>query len=119
MSPDDVAPPPPVPAFGEPTAARAGLAAATVPVDAPSPGLDETPAEDFDTATLEQIEAELREVEPALRAIEDGSYGTCDKCGLALADEVLAEHPTAICSDRVQLPGCLRLRLPIHETTSA
>ncbi|OSQ51422.1 TraR/DksA family transcriptional regulator [Marivita geojedonensis] len=38
---------------------------------------------------------ELRRIDAALGRIEDGSYGTCVKCGEAISEERLAAVPTA------------------------
>ena len=46
-----------------------------------------------DFSILEQVEAELDDVERALRRLDDGSYGSCEACGGAIADERLAEQP--------------------------
>lgn len=39
--------------------------------------------------------AELREIDAALRRIEDGSYGTCTDCGIEIPRERLHVRPTA------------------------
>jgi len=44
---------------------------------------------------LEQIEAELIDVDRALERLDGGRYGTCDACGEAIADERLAVMPAA------------------------
>lgn len=44
---------------------------------------------------LDAVAAELDDVAVALERLEDGSYGTCEACGTALTDEVLAERPAA------------------------
>jgi RNA polymerase-binding transcription factor DksA len=44
---------------------------------------------------LEQVEAELVEVERALRRLDDGSYGSCEACGGAIGDDRLAAMPAA------------------------
>lgn len=38
---------------------------------------------------------ELRRIDAALERIEDGSYGTCAKCGDPISDERLSAVPTA------------------------
>lgn len=48
-----------------------------------------------DFSILEQVEAELADVERALRRLDDGSYGTCEACGTAIGDDRLAVHPAA------------------------
>jgi RNA polymerase-binding transcription factor DksA len=48
-----------------------------------------------DLSILEQVEAELADVEHALRRIDDGSYGTCEACGRTIADARLEAVPAA------------------------
>lgn len=55
---------------------------------------------------LEEHEHELlRDIEVALRRIEDGTYGVCDECGeeipLARLDAIPTAHRTAGCQERV------------------
>jgi RNA polymerase-binding transcription factor DksA len=51
-----------------------------------------------DFSILGQVEAELADVERALRRLDDGSYGTCQACGATIPDERLAAVPaTAFC----------------------
>ena len=51
---------------------------------------DPIPAPELDVAA---VEAELDDVARALDRLDDGSYGTCEVCGVGLADEVLARAP--------------------------
>lgn len=44
---------------------------------------------------LEQVEAELADVDRALERLDAGTYGRCDACGEAIADERLATVPAA------------------------
>jgi RNA polymerase-binding transcription factor DksA len=44
---------------------------------------------------LEQVEAELVDVDRALDRLAEGSYGTCEACGHAIGDERLAVLPAA------------------------
>jgi RNA polymerase-binding transcription factor DksA len=44
---------------------------------------------------LEQVEAELADVDRALGRLAEGSYGTCEACGHAIGDERLAALPAA------------------------
>jgi hypothetical protein len=44
---------------------------------------------------LDLIQDDLDAVEWALKALDDGSYGACQACGAAIADEVLATAPIA------------------------
>jgi RNA polymerase-binding transcription factor DksA len=46
-----------------------------------------------DFSVLEQVEAELADVERALQRLDDGTYGQCDACGQPIADERLAAMP--------------------------
>ena len=44
---------------------------------------------------LARIEAELTGVEQALTRLDDGTYGTCERCRARLPDDVLAVDPLA------------------------
>ncbi len=48
-----------------------------------------------DLSILEQVEAELTDVERALRRLDDGTYGTCEACGKPIEDERLKAMPAA------------------------
>ncbi len=48
-----------------------------------------------DLGQLEQVERELREIEDALRRLDDGTYGVCEACGRPIPDERLEALPTA------------------------
>ncbi len=48
-----------------------------------------------DLSILEQIEAELDDVERALRRLDEGSYGVCEACGGPIDDERLRVRPEA------------------------
>ncbi len=53
-----------------------------------------------DVSILEQVEAELADVELALRRLDDGSYGTCEACGRLIGDSRLEAKPEArLCLD--------------------
>jgi RNA polymerase-binding transcription factor DksA len=53
-----------------------------------------------DVSILEQVEAELADVEIALRRLDDGTYGTCEACGRLIDDSRLAAKPEArLCLD--------------------
>jgi hypothetical protein len=55
---------------------------------------------------LERIDAELGEVEDALRRLEEGTYGRCDVCGRPLDDDQLEAMPTArLCPERQPGPA--------------
>lgn len=58
--------------------------------DLPAPA-DDTSVPDL--AELSQIEQELTDVERALQRLDEGSYGTCEVCNVALPDDVLADEP--------------------------
>ena len=58
----------------------------------------ETFEREKDMSILEQVEAELADVEHALRRLDDGTYGTCEVCGTAIPDERLEALPaTRLC----------------------
>jgi RNA polymerase-binding transcription factor DksA len=48
-----------------------------------------------DLGVLEDVERELRDVEDALRRLDEGTYGTCEVCGRPIPDERLEANPTA------------------------
>jgi RNA polymerase-binding transcription factor DksA len=51
-------------------------------------------------ADLDRVEAELVGVEQALSRLDDATYGTCQRCGVRLDDELLAAEPLALrCPD--------------------
>jgi RNA polymerase-binding transcription factor DksA len=53
-----------------------------------------------DVSILEQVEAELADVELALRRLDDGTYGTCEACGRLIGDSRLEAKPEArLCLD--------------------
>jgi RNA polymerase-binding protein DksA len=53
----------------------------------------ETFEREKDFSILEQVEAELADVERALRRIDDGSYGTCEACGEPIGEDRLEAMP--------------------------
>jgi RNA polymerase-binding transcription factor DksA len=53
----------------------------------------ETFERERDFSVLEQVEAELADVEHALKRLDDGSYGSCEACGKPIGDERLAALP--------------------------
>jgi len=55
----------------------------------------ETFEREKDFSILEQVEAELADVERALRRIDDGSYGKCEACGSEIGDDRLEAMPAA------------------------
>jgi RNA polymerase-binding transcription factor DksA len=46
-----------------------------------------------DVSILEQVEAELADVEVALRRLDDGTYGRCEACGRPIDDSRLEAKP--------------------------
>ena len=63
----------------------------------------ETFEREKDLAILESIEAELADVEHALRRLDEGSYGTCEACGRPIDEERLEALPaTRLCRDDQQ-----------------
>lgn len=48
-----------------------------------------------DLSILERVEAELDDVEHALRRLDDGTYGTCEACGRPIDDGRLEAMPAA------------------------
>jgi RNA polymerase-binding transcription factor DksA len=53
----------------------------------------ETFEREKDFSILEQVEAELADVERALRRIDDGRYGKCEACGADIGDDRLEAMP--------------------------
>ena len=53
-----------------------------------------------DLSILEEVEAELAEIDHALARIGDGTYGTCEACGRPIGEERLEVMPaTRMCLD--------------------
>jgi RNA polymerase-binding transcription factor DksA len=63
-----------------------------------------------DLSILETVEAELRDVERALKRLEDGAYGTCEACGCTIDDERLEAVPAAAYCVEHQAAAETRLR---------
>lgn len=55
----------------------------------------ETFEREKDLSILEQVEAELADVEHALRRLEEGTYGICEACGEPIGEERLQAMPAA------------------------
>ena len=55
----------------------------------------ETFEREKDFSILEQIEAELADVDRALHRLDDGSYGRCDACRQPIDDNRLEAMPAA------------------------
>jgi RNA polymerase-binding transcription factor DksA len=63
----------------------------------------ETQYREQSLSLIEQVEAELLDVERALQKLSDGSYGKCDVCGERIGDERQKELPaTALCIDHAR-----------------
>ena len=64
----------------------------------------ETFEREKDLSILEQVEAELGDVEHALRRLDEGTYGTCEACGNPIGEERLEAMPaTRFCvNDQAQ-----------------
>ncbi len=59
---------------------------------------------------LDQVEAELADVEHALRGLDDGTYGVCEACGQAIGPERLASAPAArLCGEHAAAPATPQL----------
>jgi RNA polymerase-binding transcription factor DksA len=50
---------------------------------------------EVDESLVATLDAELDEVDDALRRVDDGTYGRCEQCGQPVADERLEAMPTA------------------------
>jgi RNA polymerase-binding transcription factor DksA len=58
----------------------------------------ETFEREKDLSILEQVEAELADVEHAIRRLDEGTYGTCEVCGRTIGDDRLEALPaTRLC----------------------
>jgi len=55
----------------------------------------ETYERERDTSVLQRVEAQLSEVDAALRRLDEGSYGVCELCGKPIGDERLEAMPAA------------------------
>jgi RNA polymerase-binding transcription factor DksA len=55
----------------------------------------ETINREVDLSVLESVEAELADVEYALRRIDNGTYGACEACGKPIGDDRLEAVPAA------------------------
>ena len=55
----------------------------------------ETFEREKDFSILEQVEAELADVDRALRRLDEGTYGTCEACGGPIGDARLEAMPAA------------------------
>ncbi len=58
---------------------------------------------EVDLSILEQVEAELGDVERAMRKLDDGTYGKCEACDEEIAPERLVAQPaTRFCNTHAQ-----------------
>jgi DnaK suppressor protein len=57
---------------------------------------------------LEQVEAELADVEHALKRLDDGTYGVCEACGEPIGPPRLESSPAARLCARDDNPVALR-----------
>lgn len=48
-----------------------------------------------DLSILDDVETELADVEHALQRLEDGTYGTCERCGRPIDEVRLVALPAA------------------------
>ncbi|MDQ1376787.1 MAG: hypothetical protein QOE15_960 [Acidimicrobiaceae bacterium] len=48
-----------------------------------------------DLSILDDLETELRDVEHALRRLDDGTYGICEVCGDPISESRLEATPAA------------------------
>jgi RNA polymerase-binding transcription factor DksA len=55
----------------------------------------ETFEREKDLSILENVEAELADIEHALSRLNDGTYGTCEVCGRPIDDDRLEAVPAA------------------------
>ena len=53
----------------------------------------ETFEREKDLSILEQVEAELADVEHAIRRLDEGTYGTCEVCGRDIGEDRLEALP--------------------------
>ncbi|MGQ0521324.1 MAG: TraR/DksA C4-type zinc finger protein [Actinomycetota bacterium] len=65
-----------------------------------------------DLSILERVQAELADVEHALRRLDDGTYGTCEACGRTIADGRLEAMPAARFCLEDQATAEREVRLP-------
>ena len=48
-----------------------------------------------DLSILERVEAELADIEHAMRRLDEGTYGVCEACGKPIGDERLEAMPAS------------------------
>lgn len=71
----------------------------------------ETFEREKDLSILERIEAELVDVERALRRLDEGRYGRCEACGQPIPDDRLEAVPAA--------RWCLRDQMAVERLSRA
>jgi len=70
------------------------------------PVVAEPVAERRESPALDRIQDDLDDVERALQQLDEGTYGNCQACGTAIADEVLDARPTArFCAEHESAPA--------------
>lgn len=75
-----------------------------VPVDAEDQFLQRQ-SDDVIQALAQRLEVEVEEVERALRRLDDGVYGRCERCAGAIGQARLVALPAAArCADCARLP---------------
>ena len=61
----------------------------------PADVASETFEREKDVSILENVDEQLRDVEGALKRLDDGTYGRCEICGKDIGDERLRARPEA------------------------
>ncbi|HYF11971.1 MAG TPA: TraR/DksA C4-type zinc finger protein [Actinomycetota bacterium] len=61
----------------------------------PADVASETFEREKDVSILENVDEQLRDVDGALKRLDDGSYGRCEICGKDIGDERLRARPEA------------------------
>lgn len=61
----------------------------------PADVASETFEREKDVSILENVDEQLRDVEGALKRLDDGTYGRCEICGKDVGDERLRARPEA------------------------
>jgi DnaK suppressor protein len=61
----------------------------------PADVASETFEREKDVSILENVDEQLRDVEGALKRLDEGSYGRCEICGKDIGDERLRARPEA------------------------
>jgi len=65
-------------------------------------GSDQSGQSGVDLSLLDELTAELAEVQSALERLDAGTYGQCDRCGRPIDDATLDSYPTArFCADHL------------------